>query len=97
MAELQRRGAQAVLVTSGNGKVLLAANGRTVAFNPERVEQVVNPIGCGDCLAAGAAWALGHGADIETAVRQGLALAAENMRTLLPSDFDGRRLKLQHR
>jgi tagatose 6-phosphate kinase len=89
--ELQRRGAQSVLITSGSGPVWLGHQGRFHHFVPEPVSDIVNPIGCGDCLAAGVAWTLAQGGDVVAAVETGMALAAKNLRTLLPCDFDGRR------
>lgn len=97
IGELQRRGAQAVVVTSGRSKVWLGFEGQFLQFQPRAVDRVVNPIGCGDCLAAGMAWALGHGSDMAGAVDQGMALAAENLRTALPCDFDGRRERIARR
>ncbi|RPI12180.1 MAG: NADPH-dependent assimilatory sulfite reductase hemoprotein subunit, partial [Acidobacteriales bacterium] len=38
----------------------------------------VNPIGCGDCLAAGTAWGLARGDSLVDAVRLGIAAAADN-------------------
>ena len=50
--------------------------------------EVVNPIGCGDCLAAGIAVALSEGADMVDAVRFGMAAAAQNATDLLPARLD---------
>jgi 1-phosphofructokinase family hexose kinase len=93
IAELQSRGAQAVLVTCGSDPAWLGAAGKFHRLPPEPVEEIVNPIGCGDCLAAGAAWALAEGRDLPTAATAGMSLAALNLKTLLPSDFDGRRAR----
>lgn len=91
MLELLRRGARAVVTTAGADSVWLAADGEFRQYTPSPVERPVNPIGCGDCVAAGMAWALAQGGPMGEAVEQGMALAHANLRTLLPSDFDGRR------
>jgi tagatose 6-phosphate kinase len=97
MGELQRRGARSVVVTAGKDAVWLATEGEFHQFQPPPVDRVVNPIACGDCFAAGLAWALGQGDDIREAVHQGMASAAANLRTLLPSDFAGERERLSLR
>lgn len=91
ITELQRRGAQAVLVTSGKDDAWLGVDGAFHRFKPQLVKNPVNAIGCGDCLTAGLAWALDQGFDLSAAVEQGMSCAAANLQTLLPSDFDGRR------
>jgi 1-phosphofructokinase family hexose kinase len=91
ITELQRRGAQAILVTCGHDPAWLGVGGEFHQLQPEPVEKIINPIGCGDCLAAGAAWALAQGRDLPTAATAGLSLAAQNLTTLLPSDFNNRR------
>jgi 1-phosphofructokinase family hexose kinase len=87
MRELHRRGAACVVVTSGEDAVWVLANGQFHQLLPRPVDHIVNPIGCGDCLAAGIAWALGHGAEPVDAVSQGMELAAKNIQTLLPARF----------
>jgi sugar/nucleoside kinase (ribokinase family) len=54
-------------------------------LTPPHVTPVVNPIGSGDCLAAGLAWGLARGESLLGAVCLGIAAAAENVRHLLPS------------
>jgi fructose-1-phosphate kinase PfkB-like protein len=67
-------------------------------FQPPRVEHVVNPIGSGDCLAAGIAWATASGHDMLEAIRRGIAAAADNVGQLLPARLDARRVsELQSR
>lgn len=46
---------------------------------------VVNPIGCGDCLAAGVATAIAAGQPLVAAVRYGMGAAVENALHLLPA------------
>jgi tagatose 6-phosphate kinase len=90
-AELLRRGAQGVVVTAGGGDVGVASATEFRTLRPPRVERIVNPIGCGDCLAAGITLGLGRRLDLTAAVEIGLAAAARNLRTLLPGDLDGSR------
>ncbi len=89
--ELMRRGAQGVVISSGAGDVFVATPAETRRLTPPPVERVVNPIGCGDCLAAGIALGLGRGLGVVSAVQIGLDAAARNLRTLLPGDLDGSR------
>ena len=49
---------------------------------------MVNPIGCGDCLAAGIALALYRGAEPPEAVRFGMGAAADKLGRLLPGAVD---------
>jgi 1-phosphofructokinase family hexose kinase len=91
VGELQRRGAQAVVVTSGKDEVQASVDGQLLRFTPQLVKEAVNPIGCGDCLTAGIAWALYRGKDVTTAVKQGMKCARDNLLTLIPSDFNRQR------
>ncbi len=84
MKELNAQGAQWVLITQGSGNVLLSSAKEQFRFRSMSVP-VVNPIGCGDCLAAGLAFGLDRGMTLPDAVKLGIAAAAENARELLPS------------
>ncbi len=53
VTELLRRGAQAVVISAGGEDVSISTPGEYLKLSPPRVEQAVNPIGCGDCMAAG--------------------------------------------
>ena len=57
MRELNRLGAQWVVVTQGAAGRLGQFLGAVYRLVPPRIAEVVNPIGCGDALAAGIAWA----------------------------------------
>jgi tagatose 6-phosphate kinase len=96
-AELLRRGAHAVVISAGGEDVSISTPGEYHKLRPPRVERVVNPIGCGDCMAAGITLGLGRGLDLDAAVRMGLDAAAWNLQTLLPGDLDGRRERLARR
>jgi 1-phosphofructokinase family hexose kinase len=92
MRQLNRLGAQWVVVTQGPQAVWVTSAGETYRFTPPRVAEVVNPIGCGDCLAAGIAWATRRGDSIVDAVRFGIAAAADNLGKLLPGRLEPSRV-----
>jgi 1-phosphofructokinase family hexose kinase len=84
MDELNRRGAEWVVITDGRNPVHACSDGRRYRLQaPAR--KVVNPIGCGDCLAAGIARALFLGQEPLDALRYGMAAAAEKVTRLLPA------------
>jgi len=89
MEGLHRRGAAWVLVTDGARPALLVGAGGRFRVRPPRPERIVNPIGCGDCLAAGFAAATAGGAGPLDAVRLGFACAADNCRLPLAGRLDG--------
>lgn len=84
MSEINGRGAEWVVVTHGAGEVFASRGAERFRFHPPRVN-VVNPIGCGDCFTAGLAWALQRGEEMPTAIRTGIAAAAQNAEQLLPA------------
>lgn len=87
MKELNRRGAEWVVVSQGKESLWVSSATKRFRMEPPRVT-VVNPIGSGDCLAAGIAWALAAGVPMPDAVRYGLAAASENVGQLLPARLD---------
>ena len=74
MGELNRRGAEWVIVSEGPKAIWMRGTASTWRFEPPQVDRVVNPIGCGDVLAAGLATSLSNGA------RAGRCDAARNRR-----------------
>jgi 1-phosphofructokinase family hexose kinase len=92
MRQLQQQGAQRVLVSHGAGEVWLLTPSGLLRFQPPRVP-TVNPIGCGDCLAAGLAVAYSEGRSDADAVRFGIAAAAENVQHLLPARLERTRIE----
>jgi tagatose 6-phosphate kinase len=88
MRELNRRGAQWVVVTQGPRAVWVSSSEHSYRLVPTRIEEVVNPIGCGDCLAAGIAWATRRGDRIVDAVRFGIGAAGDNLGKLLPARLE---------
>jgi 1-phosphofructokinase family hexose kinase len=87
MEELRHGGAERVVVSHGAQELWLLNADGLHRFQPPAVE-TVNPIGCGDCLAAGMVVAWSEGASDADAVRFGMAAAAENARHLLPARLE---------
>jgi tagatose 6-phosphate kinase len=87
MLELNEQGARWVVITDGPDAVWVSSLGRTWSFTPPKID-VVNPIGCGDSLAAGIAVALDEGAEVVDSVRFGIAAAADNATQLLSCRLD---------
>jgi sugar/nucleoside kinase (ribokinase family) len=61
-------------------------------LTPPAITPIVNPIGCGDCLAAGIAIGLERGDTLVNAVCFGLAAAADNITQLLPARLSPERV-----
>lgn len=87
MREILRLGAQSIVVSAGKDRLWAMTSSGLHSLRPARVP-TVNPIGCGDCLAAGIAWATRRGDGILDAIRFGMAAAAENASMLLPSRLE---------
>ena len=87
MRSMHERGAEWVVVSQGKGSLLASGRGKFFQLRPPHVVSL-NPIGCGDSLAAGIAQAVARGDDPLDAIRFGMALGAENATTLLPAVFD---------
>ena len=88
MRSLNDRGAQWVVITQGAGPVWVTSQSQTHRLEPLPPGDAVNPIGCGDAMAAAIAWATCDGRKMIDAVRLGVAAAAENLRQLLPCRLD---------
>ena len=98
MRELIERGAQAVIVTNGKASVWVMEGRDAWELTPPEITPIVNPIGCGDCLAAGVALGLSRGDTLLDAVRLGMATAADNLTQLLPARLSmARVLAIQQR
>lgn len=87
MREIIRRGAEWVVVTDGRNPIHACSQDGLYRIVPPSVE-VVNPIGCGDCMAAGIAWAIARGQEPLDALRYGVAVAADKLGRLLPGEVD---------
>ncbi len=92
MREVNHLGAEWVLVTQGSHEVWLSSPTELWCFKPPVIE-VVNAIGCGDCLTAGLAVSLAEGHDLPTAVRFGIAAAGDNAAQLLPARLSPSRVR----
>jgi tagatose 6-phosphate kinase len=97
MRELNRRGAQWVVITQGAGPVWVTSLSRTYRLFPPPAPEVVNPIGCGDALTAGIACAARRGQDTVESVRLGIAAAGASLRHLLPGRLDAAGIEEQAR
>lgn len=92
MQEIHDLGAQWVVVTDGSRPVHVLGAGGHYRLQPPVVQRVVNPIGCGDCLAAGLAWGLARGLDMIPALALGLGCAADRLGDLRPGRLDAARV-----
>lgn len=86
--QLQERGAQWVVVSAGREPLWIFSPEQVFRCRPPRLQRVVNPIGCGDCLAAGIAVGIARGDSVVEATRLGIAAAADNAGQLLPARVD---------
>jgi 1-phosphofructokinase family hexose kinase len=93
MHELHERGARWVVVSQGPRPVLVVGEEGSFQIDTKRVSKVVNPIGCGDCLAAGLAWGLDQDKSVLDAIKLGLAAASENLADILPARLDPQRVR----
>jgi 1-phosphofructokinase family hexose kinase len=92
MQSLNQRGAQWVVITQGSRPVWVTSAAEAYRVYPPPVDEIVNPIGCGDVMAAGIAWATRDGRNAVEAVRLGIAAAGENLRDLLPGRLDRKKV-----
>jgi 1-phosphofructokinase family hexose kinase len=92
MRSMNARGAQWVVITQGAGPVWITSAEETYRLHPLRAEEVVNPIGSGDAMAAAMAWAIRAGRPIVEAVQLGMAAAAENLARLETCRLDPARV-----
>ncbi|MCA9043180.1 MAG: bifunctional hydroxymethylpyrimidine kinase/phosphomethylpyrimidine kinase [Planctomycetaceae bacterium] len=85
MQEVADAGAQHVVVSDGPQRLFALSPGGMQSFVPPQAAKVVNPIGCGDCLAAGIALGLTLSKSIEESIQIGLQAAKDNVEQLLPA------------
>jgi 1-phosphofructokinase family hexose kinase len=90
MRVLNRKGAQWVLITRGGEGAWLSSEQAAYRLEPVPIpaKEIVNPIGCGDAVTGGFAWAMAEGREALEAAKIGLAAAAGNLRQLLPCRLD---------
>ena len=92
MLDLNAGGVRWVVITDGPRAVWASSASQVWKLQPPAVA-VINPIGCGDALAAGLASALDDGVEVLEAVRFGMAAAADNAGQLLPCRLDLARVR----
>jgi fructose-1-phosphate kinase PfkB-like protein len=79
MRELNRAGAKWVLVTNGGARAWLTSLEETWQVGPPEGVKLVNPIGCGDSVAAGIAVGVAEERSIQECVALGFGAAAANL------------------
>lgn len=92
MERVRERGATWVVVTDGARPLWISGPDGVFCATPP-VVPVINPIGSGDSLAAGIAWALQNEKPMLEAIRMGIAAAADNAAQLLPARIDRSRVR----
>ena len=92
MRQLNAAGAPWVVITQGARAVWVTSQQAAYRLQPPTLP-VVNPIGCGDCMAAGIAWGIAQGLEVPDAVRLGVAAAGDNLTQLLPARIDRQRVE----
>ncbi len=84
MQSLNRLGAQWVVVSQGADATLVSGFNGIWKLQPPKID-LVNPIGCGDCMAAGIATGISRGDDVLDSIRLGMGAAAQNAQSLFPA------------
>ncbi len=84
MKELNSKGAEWVVVTNGAQPIWVTSASESFSLPIVPVDQIVNPIACGDALMSGIAWGLSQGRSILESIHIGLHCAAQNAGDLLP-------------
>lgn len=79
MRSLNHRGARWVVVTQGPGPVWATSATESYRLHPLPADEVLNPIGSGDALAAGIACAIHDGRPMIDALKLGIAAATDNL------------------
>jgi 1-phosphofructokinase family hexose kinase len=92
MRDLNHRGATWVVVTDGSAPVWVTTHDQTFRLMPPPADDIVNPLGSGDALAAAIAVNVTQGRTVLEGVRQGMAAAFDNLRHRLPCSFDASQL-----
>lgn len=84
MSEIRHRGAEWVVVSQGPAPLLALGPEGLVRIEIPKVK-VVNPIGCGDCLAAGIAAGIDRHYSMRESLEAGVRAAVENAQARLPA------------
>lgn len=91
MRTMREMGANWVAVTDGDKPAWAIGPEGEFRLTPPTVE-VVNPIGCGDCMTAGIADALARGKTMLEALQWGMGAAADNLGERRPARLDPQRV-----
>ena len=75
------------ILTNGGGATLICYKGEISRSTPEKLKELVNPIGCGDAYTAGLAAALFKGNGIAEAVKTAEEFARRNAMSFVPGDI----------
>ncbi len=92
MRALHEQGTENVVISAGPERVWLLNAEGTWCIRPPKIHHVVNPIGSGDTLAAGIAWASSRGGNMLSALRFAITAAAANVEELLPARWQPARI-----
>jgi tagatose 6-phosphate kinase len=84
MTELRNRGAEWVVVSQGAGPLWALGPDGLIQIEIPKID-VCNPIGCGDCLAAGIAAGIDRKLTMYDSLKVGIRAAVENASVLLPA------------
>lgn len=87
MRELNMAGAEWVLVTQGVKSAWLTGHSEAWRIRPPQDVAKINPIGCGDSVAAGVAFGLFQQLPVTDCVRLGMAAAAANLEQMMSARF----------
>lgn len=90
MRQLNAQGAEWVVITDGKRPLWISSGDGVFRAQPLLLKNVINPIGCGDCLAAGIAWGLAGDRPVLDSIAIGIAAAAQNATQLLPGRIDAK-------
>jgi fructose-1-phosphate kinase PfkB-like protein len=93
MREVNAAGAEWVLVTQGPDAAWLTSTSETWRVEPPGGVRNINPIGCGDCVAAGVAFGVFQQLWMADCVRLGMAAAAANLEQMKSARFAANRVK----
>jgi len=84
----ERWGIRKAAITDGPGRAYASDGKRVACYDLPKLEQVVNPIGCGDTASAVWCSEMLAGEDVFTAFRRALGAASANCLTSLCGSFD---------
>jgi tagatose 6-phosphate kinase len=93
MRELNGAGAKWVLVTNGGEPAWLTSRDETWQVGPPAGAPLVNPIGCGDSVAAGIAVGLSEQKSVQECVSLGFGAAAANLERMECARFESARAR----